>query len=468
MPRSPSKTSTTTSSRASDVEQAILDGAHQIALPGAGLDAVDLHRVRADVPARRHRQVSVHSAGRGGGVRDARLVPAVAHAGSDAGEILAQEEGRRPRTARRARSRVSRRRSSAASSACATAIASCSSLAIDGGVRFAAIFLLAMAAAALLAFPLGPLPGLGQDFFPTVDAGPAQAALAGEHRHAHRGDRRSVRSGGGDHARNDPAGRDHLHRGQSWGCPTAASISRTARRRRSGPGDADIFINFAKKHSFAGRLSARAARASLAASYPVDAVRVPAGRHRQPDLELRPALAARRAGRRARTSRRTARSFETLLPKLIEHPGRGRPAHPAALRLPADQRRRGSQQGAVSRAHRSRTSHPTCSSRLSGSFQTSPSFWIDPKTGTQYNVVAQTPQFRLDLAQRSRQHAAQPDGRVHAGRGRHLADPVERRHHASQRRARRGEPLQRSGRHSTSTATCRARISVSSPRSSTR
>ncbi len=32
---------------------------------------------------------------------------------------------------------------------------------------------------------------------------------------------------------------------------------------------------------------------------------------------------------------------------------------------------------------------------LSGSFQTSPSFWIDPKSGTQYNVVSQTPQFRL-------------------------------------------------------------------------
>ena len=45
------------------------------------------------------------------------------------------------------------------------------SLAIDGGLTFAAIFLLAMAATALLAFPIGPLPGLGQDFFPTVDAG---------------------------------------------------------------------------------------------------------------------------------------------------------------------------------------------------------------------------------------------------------------------------------------------------------
>jgi multidrug efflux pump subunit AcrB len=32
---------------------------------------------------------------------------------------------------------------------------------------------------------------------------------------------------------------------------------------------------------------------------------------------------------------------------------------------------------------------------LSGSFQTQPSFWTDPKTGTQYNVAAQTPQPQL-------------------------------------------------------------------------
>ena len=32
---------------------------------------------------------------------------------------------------------------------------------------------------------------------------------------------------------------------------------------------------------------------------------------------------------------------------------------------------------------------------LSGSFQTTPSFWIDPKTGTQYSVTAQTPQYKL-------------------------------------------------------------------------
>jgi multidrug efflux pump subunit AcrB len=33
---------------------------------------------------------------------------------------------------------------------------------------------------------------------------------------------------------------------------------------------------------------------------------------------------------------------------------------------------------------------------LSGSFQTAPSFWVDPKSGTQYQVATQTPQYRLE------------------------------------------------------------------------
>jgi multidrug efflux pump subunit AcrB len=33
---------------------------------------------------------------------------------------------------------------------------------------------------------------------------------------------------------------------------------------------------------------------------------------------------------------------------------------------------------------------------LSGSFQTAPSFWVDPKSGTQYQVASQTPQYKLE------------------------------------------------------------------------
>ena len=56
---------------------------------GAGVDARDLHRVRADVHARRHRAIPVRAARRGGGLCDAGLVPAVAHAGADARQVLA-------------------------------------------------------------------------------------------------------------------------------------------------------------------------------------------------------------------------------------------------------------------------------------------------------------------------------------------------------------------------------------------
>ncbi len=33
---------------------------------------------------------------------------------------------------------------------------------------------------------------------------------------------------------------------------------------------------------------------------------------------------------------------------------------------------------------------------LSGSFQTTPSFYLDPRNGVSYNVATQTPQYRLD------------------------------------------------------------------------
>jgi multidrug efflux pump subunit AcrB len=36
---------------------------------------------------------------------------------------------------------------------------------------------------------------------------------------------------------------------------------------------------------------------------------------------------------------------------------------------------------------------------LSGSFQTAPTFWLDPKTGTSYAIAVQTPQYRLDSLQ---------------------------------------------------------------------
>ncbi len=36
---------------------------------------------------------------------------------------------------------------------------------------------------------------------------------------------------------------------------------------------------------------------------------------------------------------------------------------------------------------------------LSGSFQTTPTFWLDPKTGVSYSIATQTPQYRMDSLQ---------------------------------------------------------------------
>ena len=36
---------------------------------------------------------------------------------------------------------------------------------------------------------------------------------------------------------------------------------------------------------------------------------------------------------------------------------------------------------------------------LSGSFQTAPAFWLDPRTGVSYSIATQTPQYRVDSLQ---------------------------------------------------------------------
>ena len=63
------------------------------------VDAVDLHRVRADVPAHRRRALPVRAAGRSGDLRDDRVVLLLAHAGADArdGADAREGHGRPPR-----------------------------------------------------------------------------------------------------------------------------------------------------------------------------------------------------------------------------------------------------------------------------------------------------------------------------------------------------------------------------------
>jgi multidrug efflux pump subunit AcrB len=265
------------------------------------------------------------------------------------------------------------------------------SIAIDGGALFAVLFLAAMAFTALLAFPLGPLPGLGQDFFPSVDAG--QLKL---HFRASTGTRieqtailcdqveRTIRSV-------IPADQitsivDNLglpYSGINLAYTTSAPV---------GPGDADIFINLAKKHSSIVDYQ-RTLRSKLAATYPdAQFAFLPADIVSQIlNFGLPAPLDVQIAGPDIKKNEAYAKS---LLRKMLTIPGAvdlhiQQPYDYPQLNVDVDR----SKAQLLGLTQQNVATNMLVS--LSGSFQTTPSFWIDPKTGTQYNVVSQTPQFRL-------------------------------------------------------------------------
>ena len=152
---------------------------------GAGirLHAVHLHRVRADVLPHRRGALPLRAAGRGGGVRDARQLLAVAHARADAGEVSAPRDGRG-----RARSRAIR--SSGASGL--RALASNASATATGPAHRAGRRRASSRCSWVRASPL--LLGLAWPGFFPHRWRPVQLAPARQDRHAHRGDRAPGRS----------------------------------------------------------------------------------------------------------------------------------------------------------------------------------------------------------------------------------------------------------------------------------
>jgi multidrug efflux pump subunit AcrB len=265
------------------------------------------------------------------------------------------------------------------------------SLAIGGGVRFALIFLLAMAAAAVLAFPIGSLPGLGQDFFPTVDAG--QLKL---HLRASTGTRIEETAILCDQV--EKTLRETIKPGEitsivdNLGLPYSGINLAYSTSAPVGPGDADIFINFAKKHSSLDKYQ-RDLRRRLAASYPSTQFEfLPADIVSQIlNFGLPSPLDVQVVG----TNVEANRAFiQSLLPRLMGVAG----AVDLHIQQPYDYPQINVDVDRTKAQFLGLTQQNVASNMLvslSGSFQTSPSFWIDPKTGTQYNVVAQTPQYRL-------------------------------------------------------------------------
>ncbi|MDB5975524.1 MAG: efflux transporter permease subunit [Nevskia sp.] len=265
--------------------------------------------------------------------------------------------------------------------------------ALHSGLPFVAVFLLVMASTAILAFPLGKyMPGLGQDFFPTVDAGQIKM-----HLRARTGTRIEETAALCDAVENMvrqtiPAAElgsvvDNIGLPYS-GINTAYSTSAAV-----GPGDADVFITLNEGHSpTAGYV--RTLRTKLAESFPSTSFAfLPADIVSQIlNFGLPSPLDIQISGFNVNANRDYANA---LLNKLRTIPGAVDLRIQQAFDYPqinVDVDRSKAQ--LLGLTQQNVASNILVS--LSGSFQTSPSFWIDPKSGTQYNVATQTPQANLD------------------------------------------------------------------------
>jgi multidrug efflux pump subunit AcrB len=263
--------------------------------------------------------------------------------------------------------------------------------ALRSGTRFAATFLIAVAATALLAFPLGPLPGLGQDFFPSVDGG--QIKL---HLRARTGTRIEETAALCDQVeavirKTIPAKQvgsivDNIglpYSGINLAYSTSAPV---------GPGDADIYINLAKHHEPTVEFT-RALRKTLTATFPSTQFSfLPADMIGQIlNFGLPAPIDVQIVGFNVPANREFANK---LLEKLRTIPG----AVDLHVHQSGDYPQFNVEVDRTKAQLVGLTQQVVASNMLvslSGSFQTAPSFWVDPKSGTQYQVATQTPQYRM-------------------------------------------------------------------------
>jgi CzcA family heavy metal efflux pump len=263
--------------------------------------------------------------------------------------------------------------------------------ALKTGPRFAIAFLACMAATALLAFPLGPLPGLGQDFFPSVDGG--QIKL---HMRAPTGTRIEETAALCDAVeatiRDSIPASEIVNIVDNIGLPYSGINLAYSTSAPIGPADADVYVNLMPHHKpTAGYV--QALRTKLAATYPSSTFAfLPADMIGQIlNFGLPAPIDVQIVGFNTEANRGVANQ---LLQKLRSVPGAVDLHIHQAYDYPqfnVDVDR--SKAELVGVTEQAVASNVLVS--LSGSFQTSPSFWVDPKGGTQYQVVAQTPQYRL-------------------------------------------------------------------------
>jgi len=263
--------------------------------------------------------------------------------------------------------------------------------ALRSGPVFASLFLGAMALTALIAFPIGPLPGLGQDFFPQVDGD--QIKL---HVRAHSGTRIEETAALSD--RIEAAIRATIPASEiknvvdNLGLPYSGINLAYSSSAPVGPADADVFINLNEEHKPVAVLT-HELRKKLTAEFPdVTFAFLPADIVGQIlNFGLPSPLDIQITGFNIPGNRAFANK---LLAKLHSVPGAvdlriQQESDYPQINVDVDR----SKASTLGLTEQNVASNLLVS--LSGSFQTTPSFWNDPKNGTQYSVVTQTPQHQL-------------------------------------------------------------------------
>ena len=264
--------------------------------------------------------------------------------------------------------------------------------ALLGGRRFAGGFLLVIAGSGVLALPLGHyLPGLGQDFFPSVDGG--QIRL---HLRARTGLRIDETAALCDAVEGTIRGlippKELQTIVDNIGVPYSGINLSYSTSAPIGPSDADVYVTLTPKHRATDDY-VRILRARLPELYPATLFTFPPADIVSQILNfgLPAPLDIQVAGfdidgnrqyanRLLERIRAVPGAVDLRVHQVFDHP---------KLEVNVDR----SKAALVGVTERDVAANLLVS--LSGSFQTSPSFWIDPKTGTQYGVAAQTPQYKL-------------------------------------------------------------------------
>ncbi|MGH8208742.1 MAG: efflux RND transporter permease subunit [Steroidobacteraceae bacterium] len=265
--------------------------------------------------------------------------------------------------------------------------------ALRSGTRFVIIFLGAMIVSAILAFPLGRyLPGLGQDFFPIVDAG--QIKLHFRARSGLRIEETAALCDAVEAKIREMIPPQELESiVDNIGLPYSGINTAYSTSAPVGPSDADIFIALKPDHRPSAGYERRLRRILPQAFPSVGFAFLPADIVSQTlNFGLPSPVDVQISGKDVQANRAYA---DELLQKLRTIPG----AVDLRIQQAFDYPKFDVNVDRTKARELGLTQQNVASNMLvslSGSFQTSPSFWIDPNSGTQYNVVAQTPQPVMD------------------------------------------------------------------------